>query len=129
MSETTTVKRERWFFKCVKCKQPWALDLLLDGTFHRDSRLRQLADDPCPLCHQQHSRARFGFQTSRVMGLVGPKNRWYRVVSDTPCDGRCTNAKGPSCDCPCKGANHGTSRVIQRTVDAGRAPVVVPVIA
>lgn len=28
-------------------------------------------------------------------------------VTDCPCDGRCTSAKGPNCDCSCGGANHG----------------------
>lgn len=28
-------------------------------------------------------------------------------VTDCPCDGRCTSAKGPNCDCSCGGKNHG----------------------
>lgn len=38
------------------------------------------------------------------------------------CDGRCTNAPGPSCDCRCGGANHGTGRVVAVEVDAGGVP-------
>lgn len=30
------------------------------------------------------------------------------TVTDCPCDGRCTSAKGPNCDCSCGGANHGS---------------------
>ena len=29
------------------------------------------------------------------------------VETDTPCDERCTSAKGPDCNCSCNGANHG----------------------
>jgi len=29
------------------------------------------------------------------------------------CDGRCTGALGPSCDCSCGGENHGTGRVVE----------------
>lgn len=38
-----------------------------------------------------------------------------------PCDGRCTGALGPNCDCQCGGANHGSGRVVEVQVDAGRA--------
>ena len=40
-----------------------------------------------------------------------------------PCDGRCTGALGPNCDCQCGGANHGSGRVVEVQVDAGRAVV------
>ena len=38
-----------------------------------------------------------------------------------PCDGRCTGALGPNCDCQCGGANHGSGRVVEVQIDAGRA--------
>lgn len=28
---------------------------------------------------------------------------------EVPCDARCTNAKGPNCECSCGGANHGAA--------------------
>jgi len=28
---------------------------------------------------------------------------------ECPCDGRCTGARGHSCDCSCGGANHGSN--------------------
>ena len=31
------------------------------------------------------------------------------VNLDKTCDGRCTNATGPNCECPCGGANHGAA--------------------
>lgn len=30
------------------------------------------------------------------------------TVTDCPCDGRCTSARGHSCECSCGGANHGS---------------------
>lgn len=31
------------------------------------------------------------------------------TVPDVPCDGRCTGARGHSCECSCGGENHGKS--------------------
>lgn len=44
------------------------------------------------------------------------------TVTCAACDGRCTHAKGPSCDCPCGGANHGTGATVERFVAEGKAP-------
>lgn len=43
-----------------------------------------------------------------------------------PCDDRCTNAKGPECNCKCHGANHGSKAVIKVTVVVGEVPKIVP---
>lgn len=48
-----------------------------------------------------------------------------RLVIDglqAPCDGRCTNAPGPLCDCRCRGENHGTQRLVEVVTDAGPVP-------
>lgn len=29
------------------------------------------------------------------------------IETDSPCDERCTSAKGPECNCQCGGINHG----------------------
>ncbi len=39
------------------------------------------------------------------------------------CDDRCTNAKGPNCDCPCGGKNHGSGAVVEVKRITGKAPV------
>lgn len=41
---------------------------------------------------------------------------------EVPCDGRCTNAAGPSCDCSCKGENHGSQRLITVERQVGSMP-------
>lgn len=52
--------------------------------------------------------------------------RVFRLEERCACDGRCTNAPGPSCDCSCGGVNHGTGRVVTVEVEIGRAVVRTP---
>lgn len=60
----------------------------------------------------------------------GPLESMGRVERDrlvhehhaSPCDDRCTHARGPHCDCSCGGANHGTKRVVRVIRDAGAVP-------
>ncbi len=49
----------------------------------------------------------------RVLGEVHHTRRRLVVgqVTLPPCDGRCTYAIGPSCDCLCEGRNHGAGLV------------------
>src|SRR5688572_14840449 len=56
-----------------------------------------------------------------IMGRV----KDTRLVMDAKvcaCDGRCTHAKGPNCDCSCGGKNHGTGALVSITVDMGAVP-------
>ena len=48
------------------------------------------------------------------MGRV-TRERKLRVSTEfvVPCDDRCTGAKGPSCNCSCDGANHGTGALVE----------------
>jgi len=49
-----------------------------------------------------------------------------RLVKDengSPCDARCTHARGPSCECKCGGANHGSGLLVAVTLDQGGIPV------
>lgn len=45
------------------------------------------------------------------------------TVNDTPCDGRCTSATGPNCDCSCGGRNHGLGKVAAASPDWFEAKV------
>jgi hypothetical protein len=57
------------------------------------------------------------------MGRVAPKGRrLYEVVTQCACDGRCTGAVGPSCDCSCGGVNHGSGAVVRVIKDQGAVP-------
>lgn len=42
------------------------------------------------------------------------------------CDGRCTNAVGPNCNCTCGGVNHGSHAVVAVVRDEGPVPKVTP---
>lgn len=59
------------------------------------------------------------------LGYVRESYAGARLARDTvrcACDHRCTGATGPSCDCVCRGENHGTGAVVEVTVDAGGVP-------
>jgi hypothetical protein len=58
----------------------------------------------------------------RMMGEVR-RHRVVNVELHTPCDGRCTGAQGPACDCQCGGENHGSMRVVKVVTDLGPARV------
>ena len=53
-------------------------------------------------------------------------DKWEKVEQRSVCDGRCTEAHGPHCDCECGGANHGTGRTVQTVVAEGKVKVVNP---
>lgn len=57
------------------------------------------------------------------MGIVHGE-KWEKVENRAPCDGRCTHAHGPVCDCQCGGVNHGTGRTVQTVVAEGKIKVV-----
>lgn len=43
-----------------------------------------------------------------------------------PCDGRCTGATGPNCDCQCGGINHGSNRLVTVEITTGNIPKLLP---
>lgn len=42
------------------------------------------------------------------------------------CDGRCTHARGPVCDCPCRGENHGSGRTVAVYTDCAVPRIMIP---
>ena len=61
------------------------------------------------------------------MGQVGADpRRLVKLGERSPCDDRCTMARGPSCECKCCGQNHGSHLVVVITRDAGERPTVTP---
>jgi hypothetical protein len=61
----------------------------------------------CPWCGSESAHEYMG----RVQG-----DKVITEVERCPCDERCTNARGPHCDCKCNGENHGTQRLIVVTL-------------
>ena len=60
-----------------------------------------------------------------LMGVVHG-DKFVQTANRAPCDGRCTHAHGPVCDCMCSGANHGTGRMVSVVVKEGKIKVVSP---
>jgi len=59
--------------------------------------------------------------TLEDMGKV-QRSRLVHQHEESVCDDRCTQARGPNCDCKCGGENHGSKRTIVITRDAGGIP-------
>lgn len=56
---------------------------------------------------------------------LGPVNKHYLIFQTEircACDGRCTGAIGPSCDCQCGGENHGTGAVVEVVTRIDKLP-------
>ena len=90
---------ERHYYRCVDCLSIAAAEgpAVLKGL--------------CGLCAGKIEHM------GRVQGVRLVKDSW-----ECPCDGRCTSARGPRCDCPCGGKNHGSNMVVRVVRDAGPVP-------
>jgi hypothetical protein len=91
---------DRWYVRCLHCLSVAAV------TEHPST-----ADTLCGLCDGP----------IEIMGRVAEK-RLVRDEYGTPCDDRCTFAKGPDCECHCAGKNHGSRMVVHIIQDAGPVP-------
>lgn len=93
----------RWFTRCTTC-------LVVAAIEEHPS-----ADMQCGICGG-------GLEN---MGRV-ERDRLIHEHIAAPCDDRCTNARGPHCDCHCHGKNHGSRRIVRVVRDAGPIPTVTP---
>lgn len=95
----------RFFYRCPECVSIFAVE-----------SENEIAGLLCSVCNM----------TTESMGRV----EGTRLVFDgeaCPCDARCTSARGPKCDCFCKGENHGTNLLVPVVRDAGPVPTVTPI--
>ena len=60
-----------------------------------------------------------------LMGIVHG-DKFIQQGNRPACDGRCTHAHGPSCDCACGGVNHGSGRTVSVVINEGKVQVVNP---
>jgi hypothetical protein len=81
---------KRAYFKCIDCLTAFAVENI-------DSKI--LIKCACG------GRA-------ELMGHV-IQDRLVKTELRVPCDDRCTNAQGPSCNCQCGGEHHGTGRLVE----------------
>jgi len=92
----------RWFVRCTDCLT-----------------IAAVTDDPtrtplqCSICEG----------AIESMGKV-QRDRLVHESHTTPCDHRCTDARGPICMCSCGGRNHGKAITVYIVKDAGKVPVV-----
>lgn len=89
------------FYRCLDCCEVFTLDGKLD------------ASKPT-VCACDGQRLEYLGQAKG--------DRITREEDRCPCDGRCTGAIGPDCDCRCLGVNHGSGRLVRVTIDAGEIP-------
>lgn len=54
-----------------------------------------------------------------MMGVV-QGDKYVKTENKPACDGRCTHASGPHCDCQCGGVNHGTGKLVAVVVKEGK---------
>lgn len=66
-------------------------------------------DDRCSVCNGRWSH----------MGRVSQNQLVVGTEHLSVCNHSCTHAAGPICDCRCNSANHGTGRVVERTIVNG----------
>lgn len=108
-------KTRRFAFKChyKPCGHRWTADFVLTcigWTFdtrygYHKPKWDFVGAGPsyghCPKC-----------ESNRISGqtIQGRKN-------DTPCDHRCTSAKGHLCECSCGGENHGKDHLITVSIN------------
>jgi|ERR1051325_3043711 hypothetical protein len=118
-------KTDRWFFRCIHgCKKSWAVDLERKNFFHSSVQYEYAVSAACPHCGHVPQEAKWCkglIEHHKIMGKVH-RNRLVNIELQTPCDGRCTGAQGPSCDCQCGGANHGSNKLVEVIRDAGAIP-------
>lgn len=90
----------------------------------------------CPDCLEVHATNSAKPEHELTCGICGARVGWMGQVQrdrlvkpeqETPCDGRCTGARGPACDCQCGGEHHGTGRLIAVVRDAGKLPRMAPI--
>jgi hypothetical protein len=89
----------RYYYKCPIC--------LSVGAHEYHKKIEIL----CDLCNEK----------MECMGMVHD-NHLVEIDMRSPCDARCTNAFGPSCDCHCHGENHGTGLIVPVFVVVGEIP-------
>lgn len=89
--------------------------------------LNKLRVADCQLCGAKAPEGAPYTMVHNVMGRV-EKKRLVNAAMRCPCDGRCTGATGPNCECSCGGVNHGTGRLIAVEIDAGGVPRLVALV-
>jgi hypothetical protein len=87
----------RDFYRCLDCLTPQVVEYAC--AHHKQDRIESVG-----------ATCACGGKIEHI-GVVR-RHRIVRLGQHPPCDARCTNATGPSCDCQCGGEHHGSGRVV-----------------
>lgn len=109
-------KVDRHFFRCLDCLDVIAVDCETkkNGYGGRVFNTYPAIRPECDCGGSLH-----------YMGKV-QQSRLVMTSIRCACDGRCTNAIGPSCDCSCGGVNHGSQKLVTVVTDGGAVPTLKP---
>ena len=58
------------------------------------------------------------------LGPVTDAGSWLDIRYRPACDGRCISARGPKCDCKCRGENHGRGLLVPVVREGGKVKLV-----
>lgn len=95
-------RKARHCYRCIDCLTVVFTDEKIADTWDKNRGNILVAE--CGACG---GRMEYLGATTWNAGTVRRIESWQCA-----CDGRCTSATGPSCDCQCGGENHGTGRVV-----------------
>jgi hypothetical protein len=116
--------------KCRDCKQTSRVTYTTTRTVTK-RRWAQVGVSTYYTTYIQYGVIRSGFFTRAADDYTCPRCGAYAwnakaidgfKVDECPCDARCTNAKGPSCNCSCGGANHGAGHAVDLRCDSVALP-------
>src|ERR1700733_4615367 len=97
----------RHFYRCADCLAVVATEekipVMITSNCGYNANLKAVCDACGGRMEYMGETIRRSVSQQSLQKLVG-----YKCA----CDGKCTNALGPSCDCVCSGENHGTGRVV-----------------
>jgi len=102
----------RYFYRCQDCLSVAVTEIELTAVYDYKSTTPHIAHYAfCDACEGE-------------VEYMGKAYRKLLLSTEfrCPCDGRCTGAIGPSCDCQCGGENHGTGRLVEVVTHAGALP-------
>lgn len=103
-------KSSRWFCTCRICKQKF----VVNGIYHA---IVPTHAGTCDITRAEMMarwaglRDRRGYFYQPEMFIEAKRLNWKYRPDPTECDGRCMSARGPNCDCKCKGENHGCNHL------------------
>lgn len=111
MTATMTQTRTKEVFAMARCKRCKAAKRIAGTSTRRYQRTDKFGNDvfSTSVDFGQSMQCWNGCVSHVIAGTTVEVNQIRGVRTDTPCDDRCTSAKGHQCECSCGGKNHGAA--------------------